>query len=521
MAPTLMGRHKEITCPQCGYVYPVNASEESGPVYWGVCANCRFQLRVESEPYFKGDRILVMKFPYDLPTLPGAGRPGRWDVVVFKYPEKPEVNYIKRLVGLPDEDLRIEYGDILRRPRGSQQPYQKVRKPLKHQQAMQMLVYDDAYRPRALADLPQWRRWAATTPGTWAEDDAEPGIYSVSTASDADWAELRYRHLVPDPKQWEAILAGARLTQEPRPTLITDFYSYNTNLNPQGYRSGYDLPEPHWVGDLTLSFQLQVTAPTGQVRIDLVDGGVVNRCEIDLTTGLATLSRGGKPLGQPRPSGVRGTGAFDIAWANVDDRLTLWVDGRTPFGEGVVYDDGPAAHPSPTAADLDPAGVGVRGTAARVSGLVLKRDIYYTLKPGEADYGVIWTLVPNQATDPAGRVAEVFDLLADPARFGRITELPPSDFAIGPGRYMMMGDNSPRSKDSRGWNRRDQMNPDFPALGWDPDPRQSWEVPERLLIGKAFFVYWPHGKPFGPDIPLNRDFRIPFRPYLERMKWIR
>src|SRR5947209_19706104 len=28
MAPTLMGRHKEVTCPQCGYVYTVNASAE-------------------------------------------------------------------------------------------------------------------------------------------------------------------------------------------------------------------------------------------------------------------------------------------------------------------------------------------------------------------------------------------------------------------------------------------------------------------------------------------------------------
>ena len=28
MAPTLMGRHKEVTCPECGYVYAVNASAE-------------------------------------------------------------------------------------------------------------------------------------------------------------------------------------------------------------------------------------------------------------------------------------------------------------------------------------------------------------------------------------------------------------------------------------------------------------------------------------------------------------
>src|SRR3954466_1383491 len=30
MAPTLMGRHKEVTCPQCKYVYSVNASAEDG-----------------------------------------------------------------------------------------------------------------------------------------------------------------------------------------------------------------------------------------------------------------------------------------------------------------------------------------------------------------------------------------------------------------------------------------------------------------------------------------------------------
>ena len=31
MAPTLMGRHKEVSCPQCGFVYAVNASEEVEP----------------------------------------------------------------------------------------------------------------------------------------------------------------------------------------------------------------------------------------------------------------------------------------------------------------------------------------------------------------------------------------------------------------------------------------------------------------------------------------------------------
>jgi signal peptidase I len=42
-----------------------------------------------------------------------------------------------------------------------------------------------------------------------------------------------------------------------------------------------------------------------------------------------------------------------------------------------------------------------------------------------------------------------------------------------------------------------------------------------MLTGKAFCVYWPHGKPFGPDIRVNQDFRLPFRPYFERMGLIR
>ncbi len=29
MAPTLMGRHKEVICPQCGHEYSINASDET------------------------------------------------------------------------------------------------------------------------------------------------------------------------------------------------------------------------------------------------------------------------------------------------------------------------------------------------------------------------------------------------------------------------------------------------------------------------------------------------------------
>ena len=38
---------------------------------------------------------------------------------------------------------------------------------------------------------------------------------------------------------------------------------------------------------------------------------------------------------------------------------------------------------------------------------------------------------------------------------------------------MMLGDNSPRSKDSRGWDNRDRYDPDYPDVGWDTSqPRE-------------------------------------------------
>ena len=61
-----------------------------------------------------------MKEGVSLPFLPRAGRVRlrRWDVAVFKLPEEPEVRYIKRLVGMPDEVVRIQGGDIWVKPAG-------------------------------------------------------------------------------------------------------------------------------------------------------------------------------------------------------------------------------------------------------------------------------------------------------------------------------------------------------------------------------------------------------------------
>ena len=62
----------------------------------------------------------------------------------------------------------------------------------------------------------------------------------------------------------------------------------------------------------------------------------------------------------------------------------------------------------------------------------------------------------------------------------------PFTFTLSAGEFFAMGDNSPRSKDSRLWSnvRGDQ---------------HRHAVPRDALVGKAFFIYWPHGIPFLND----------------------
>jgi signal peptidase I len=68
-----------------------------------------------------GRSDLVNKFAYQF------GEPQRWDVIV-SFPGNAKQNYIKRLVGLPGETIRIRQGDIYTR-RGDEDTFVIACKP--------------------------------------------------------------------------------------------------------------------------------------------------------------------------------------------------------------------------------------------------------------------------------------------------------------------------------------------------------------------------------------------------------
>jgi signal peptidase I len=108
MAPTILGNHWKAPCPRCGqlaYGSPLEPGMPFPPE--GILMNCSAERRavhVTDVPRktFGGDRILVCKLI----------APRRWDLIVFRFPADPRVNYVKRLVGLPNEQLAIHDGAV-------------------------------------------------------------------------------------------------------------------------------------------------------------------------------------------------------------------------------------------------------------------------------------------------------------------------------------------------------------------------------------------------------------------------
>ncbi len=545
MAPTLRGQHKDVQCPECGYWYQAGASSELDEetydqrerqpprtVVATMCPLCRYQMALDLEgnanhASFSGDRILVSKFAYDFAP------PERWDVIVFKFPFNAKQNYIKRLVGLPNETIRLWHGDVFVRQPGDVE-FVIARKPDHKLLAMLQLVDDTKYVARHLAELgwpARWQGWAeggSSVADLWSTGDQGHTYETPGLAGQDLW--LRYRHVLPTANDWALIESGRQppMVADRPSELITDFYAYNafTTISStimKGYRAG-KAPESevrkdlrlgsgsldpagtyglHWVSDLALEGDVEVLGDHGELLLLLVKGGVHYTCRIDVASGRAVLSIdggrgafvGSDGLHVTSPAGLtklQGRGTYRIRYTNVDAEIRLWVnEQRVAFDGATTYVPYPDLRPVTSdddPGDLAPVGVGTRDVALHIQRLRVLRDVYYVATDGSLAHEYL-----GQGTQEIRRVLQspgswpTTKLFDSQAAF---------EITMESGRLFPLGDNSPQSYDARMWTDHQHVAQHY--------------VPYDLLIGKALLIYWPH--------PWYRP--IPYLPNFKRMQLI-
>ena len=494
MAPTLLGAHMRFTCEDCGYGFDVNytgrpvgddveiPSVAHGKVFSLNCPNCGLKVAREnpknpqdendatSPTVHYGDRILVLKYAYLLAA------PDRWDVVVFKTPDRSDderrqavppytVNYIKRLIGRPGESVYILDGDIYAGAHDAELASHVVQtKTAAAQQALWRIVFDNDY-------LPTREGW--TEP--WVEDRPGSG-WSVAGGETAPGAARPARVL-----QFEADASGPGWLQfnpdaDPGKQAFTDWLAYAATKH-SGAGDSYDhrgLVGRNNVSDVKLSLFYERRRGGGPLRLELTKLGQTFTAE--LTPGKVRLLRQSEEGGQgPTELAAAdlpdaGTRPLRVEFMNVDYRVSLRIDGRevvatTPDQYRPDVDALLQAWRRKQPLPKPKVRVGAESQACALSHVSLWRDVYYT----NYDY-------ESYATD---------------IKWG----IPTRPVKLGPGEYWVLGDNSLMSGDGRYWGLPVEL----------PDERlpyvQPGVVPERFMLGKAFFVYWPAGYRLTPSSP--------------------
>ena len=143
----------------------------------------------------------MAKFPYEFAD------PKRWDIIVFKYPGDATMNYIKRLVGLPGETIRIHDGDLwIRKPDQPEGHFEIARKPPEKLWRCSNRSTITIWRRRSRANCIGRHAGRPSRDNAWTNKDLSSFEIDDSAKGEA-W--IRYRHRVPTPEQWQWIAATA------------------------------------------------------------------------------------------------------------------------------------------------------------------------------------------------------------------------------------------------------------------------------------------------------------------------
>jgi signal peptidase I len=397
MADTLRGAHFRLCCPQCGYKYEYgfvpsiyHLPEDTipaKPVETAVtstrCPSCGFyQSGKVPMPVANGDRILVLKCIYQF------FQPKRWDVVVFKNPTDPTVNYIKRLIGLAGEKVEIIDGDIYI-------DGQIARKPPKVQEELWMPVYNNDYQPVRPYSFNgrTWKQPFVTDDfSQWKTDSARPTLFTLDGS------------------------AGGISTLVYDSSIGNDFRAAYAYDEVSMYR------EMPYCSDLMVRFYCSTTRNEGGIGITLGKYKNDYNAWVDFAGEMIITksNNNGKPEELIRKSittlGDNPSAMTLVKFANVDHKL-IFEYGK----EKLTYDLGTGRQDAGQITGNIQPRVKILGSGKlTLSHVAVFRDIHYT-QAGYLENGVS----------------------------GRATENNP--LMLGKDDFFVLGDNSPNSEDGRWW----------------------------------------------------------------------
>jgi signal peptidase I len=469
MADTLNGAHFRLRCPQCGYEYDYgfvpgryfdsrgrrlpDDTVPSGTVHPGVtrcpscghypskliclrcgreydslalmkqrgvlpsrCPGCNGELMSHTPmPVANGDRILVLKCIYQFIE------PKRWDVIVFKNPTDPTINYIKRLVGLPDEKVEIIDGDVYI-------DNKIARKPPKVQDELWMPVYNNDYQPvqpkngnfnghawaqpfKNVGDS-KWNTTNSNSPPTFTLESPVGQInamfYDTSVGNN-----FRATYAYDDVDRYDDM-----------PICSDLMVRFDSRAAGSEGRIGIALSK----------YETNYTAridPAGEMIISRNKNGKQSE-EIELARQTIELSATDKPV--------------PISFANVDHLVVF------QYGENkLTYDLGRNPEDAgPIKADIEPR-VEIFGSGKlTLSHIAVFRDIHYT--------------------NPAF-----------PGSNGRTRASKGNPFFLERDQFFVLGDNSPNSEDARLWDRPGVANKELPEYREGTVPR-DYLVGKALFV---------------------------------------
>ena len=488
MAPTLLGDHIRVRSDASGYAY----TADGGSVFDnGLPLTARAPLVDPmvtrqfsmSETEFGnlraqvvgGDRVLVLKY------VPWVFQPKRWDVVVFKNPPDPigaTQNYIKRMVGMPSQSLVLVDGDVFTGAQDAAPDALRIeRKPEMIQRAIWQPLWANDWAPVDLKKLESvWRR-------PW------PG------AAFAPAGENKSAWVAGDTRVWKWPTANAtQLAWSAQNFPVTDWNAYNVWRRPAEFPMSdirataaleFDQPEIATASFVLNTRGLCITAAvnnaTKSIDVTVQTAGTVIEPARTLAQGHATLSSEQKFL--------------DIEFWHVDQAVWLFVNGvkelcisyeftntgTTPEMRLVASGIDPVRYRNDPVS-TKPAGIqsmmwNFSGSPVTVRNMKLDRDLYY--QPG--------VLLPGNQTPTNGSMilGKAFATdIDDPAR-------------LGPTDYLMLGDNSSASRDGRFWGRP------HPILQRVIGFENPFVVPQELIVGKAWCVYFPATYPLATGLEMQ------------------